>query len=313
LKKINILRSFIVGIKQKKANRRIEALPILNEEYDVAVSYMMSSVDVTKYVADKINAKYKFAWMHNELKKHKKCFTEYKDDYLKFDKIFTVSNTMRDAVAARYPNFADRVETFYNVYDNNSIIRRADEFIPTEYDYSVTRILSVGRLHKQKGFDIAIKVAKRLKSAGYKFHWYIVGQGDLQAELQKQIEALNVDDVISLLGLRLNPYPYMKHCDIYCQPSRWEGCCTTTAEAKALCKPILTTDISGASELFKNGYSGIICDISERAVYESLKHLLDDTQLREKLTQNLQNESLGENPHLKKWNEFLATEVYPYD
>ena len=138
-------------------------------------------------------------------------------------------------------------------------------------------ILSVGRLVEQKGYERAIDVFYRLKQEGYKFKWYIIGDGILKKGIQKKINELELNKNICLLGIKDNPYPYIRQCNLFFLPSLYEGFPTVTIEAKVLEKPVLSTEVSGIKEQIINGETGIIVDNNQLSIYFELKSILKNT------------------------------------
>lgn len=152
-------------------------------------------------------------------------------------------------------------------------------------------LLSIGRLDPQKGFDLGIKVAENLYTAGYPIKYYIIGDGWCRSQLEMQIaQSKAAENCVTLLGKQLNPYPYIKACDIYFQPSRHEGFGIAVAEARAFCKPIVVTDFAGAREQLKDGQTGLIvpCDID--AMTTAVRTLLDNGDLMDTFKTNLSDE-----------------------
>lgn len=120
-----------------------------------------------------------------------------------------------------------------------------DEVVPFR---DVFNIVTVGRLTEQKGYDIAVKAANILKKKKIDFAWYAIGGGRDEEKLKKLVEEYHLENQFVFLGRKDNPYPYMKHCDLYVQPSRHEGYVITLVEARALCLPIVSSDIPSARE-----------------------------------------------------------------
>ncbi len=97
----------------------------------------------------------------------------------------------------------------------------------------------------------------------------------------------------------------MKHCLLYVQTSLYEGLCTTTLEAKILQKPVVTTNVAGASDQFDNYENGIITeDLSPENVYKAIKYLLDNPKVREKFSERNENTS-GNEEELNKLYDFI--------
>ncbi|WP_346868668.1 glycosyltransferase [Clostridium sp. UBA5119] len=147
--------------------------------------------------------------------------------------------------------------------------------------------MTVGRLSKEKGQDLAIRVLYKLKKQGYKVKWYCIGEGKDRDEYEKLIENLNLRDDFILLGETLNPYPYIKTSDIYVQPSRHEGYCITIAEAKCLNKPIVTTNFIVANEQIEDGQNGLIVECNVDKICDKIKFLIDNPQVSENFSKAL--------------------------
>ena len=152
------------------------------------------------------------------------------------------------------------------------------------------------------------KTARILLDAGYNIHWYLVGDGELREEIEEAIQKYNVQSHVILLGSKMNPYPYIKNCDIYVQPSFSEGYCTTTVEAKILCKPIVTTDAPGMREQFINGENGLIVDsMTPEALAKGIKMLLAHPEVMEKFQDALKKESYDNSKELRKLYDFMES------
>lgn len=194
---------------------------------------------LTGYMAEKIKAKKKATWLHDEDFVWFRNVKKYAD---KFDRIFAASEAVKNSFIQRFPELKEKTEVFYNAIDTNLIIEKSlcpcDERLTGNFI-----ILTVGRLHNQKGYDIAIKTARLLKAAGVPFKWYAIGAGKEKEKLEKLIEKCGVKDCFFLLGRRDNPYVYMRQCDLYVQPSRHEGYVITLVEARTLGLPIVASDI----------------------------------------------------------------------
>lgn len=130
----------------------------------------------------------------------------------------------------------------------------------------------------------------------------------MRSEVEAEIERYDVADRVILLGTKINPYPYIKNCDIYVQPSFTEGYCTTTVEAKVLCKPIVTTDAPGMREQFVSGENGLIVDaMTPEALAEGIRQLLDHPEMCEKFTNALKNESFDNAKEMQKLYDFIES------
>ena len=254
-------------------------LPNLSDQYDYAVCYHMHSPLALQYVEKKIQSKKKYVWIHNDF-----LTTGFQANRLSkilnsFDLFIGVSRRIVDEFVELCPQYADRTKIIYNIVDVEEIRRKAE-------DYSVVieksflgnenlKILSIGRLVKQKGFDLAIRAADYLKKQGYNFTWYIIGTGKEEETLKEQIKFFDLETNFVLLGGKDNPYPYIKLSDVYIQPSRHEGYPISILEAKALSKFVVCTNFAGADEIIQDGEDGIITlDLSPESIAEGIIRLM---------------------------------------
>lgn len=234
------------------------------ELYDYAVCYHMHSPIILKYVAEKIKAKKKYVWIHNDFVTTGFPITQY-DSWLKeYHAVFGVSERLTSEFQELCPACCNRAFTLHNIVDKEDILSKAQDTSLLDQDFAQDkkfRIVTVGRFVEQKGFDLAIQAASILKEQGIDFTWYAIGYGKDENLMKSLINECNVKDCFIILGRKDNPYPYMKMSDLYVQPSRHEGFGITVAEAKVLRRIIICTDFAGASEQLENNQTGIIVDV----------------------------------------------------
>ena len=266
----------------------MKTMPNMEKEYDIALAYWGDRTMF--YMIDKVKAKKKIAWLHFDYGKPPREDALYEMYFRACDRVITVSSEIENSLKKALPSIADKVMTVENVIDSQEILRAAEESADFADDFSGIRILSVGRICEQKGYDLAAPAIARLVSEGYSIKWYIIGKGSAEEEkwLAEKICACGAENAISILGIRKNPYPYIKGADIYMQPSRHEGKPIAVEEAKILCKPILVTDYTSAQEQLDGGKLGIIKEISEEGIYRGLKELLDNPNVKKELSLSLQ-------------------------
>lgn len=263
--------------------------PIINKTYDIAVAYAGPMEFISYFVLEKIIAKQKIQWIHFDVTKidfnEKYALKLYK----KFNKIYVSSNEGKTKLVSSLPTLSNKVESFINIVSKDLVVNLATNEKGFQDNYEGIRILTVGRLSKEKGQDLAIKVLAKLKDAGYKVRWYCIGEGNARNEYQELIEKLELENDFILLGAMTNPYPYMKDCDIYIQPSRHEGYCITLAEAKCFNNPIISTNFTGAREQLTHLKNGIIIDFDKNQMFEAIKLIMENEKLKIKLKTNLTN------------------------
>lgn len=254
---------------------------VLPEEYDLAVSYLEGGA--AYFVADHVKAAKKAAFIHVDYEKAGYTRALDKDCYLAFDKIFTVSDEVREAFLKAYPELPDKTEVFHNILNKEEIVRRAEEGEGFTDGFTGMRLLSVGRLTAQKAFEVSVDSMKRLKDAGKNVRWYVLGEGDQRKKLQEQIDALGLTQDFILYGAVNNPYPFMKQADIYVHASRFEGKSIAIQEAQILGKPMVVSDCSGNREQVCHGKDGLMCGLTPDSLAENIMLLLEDEALRGKL------------------------------
>ncbi|MDM0929808.1 glycosyltransferase [Clostridium perfringens] len=255
----------------------------LEEEYDVAIAYAGPMDFITYFVANKIRAKKRVQWIHFDISKigFNKRFAE--NMYSKFDKIFVVSEEGKNKLNLLIPSLSDKTEVFFNIISSTLIKNMAENEEGFNDNYNGIRILTVGRLSREKGQDITISVLEKLIKQGYEVRWYCIGEGNMRKELEDMIKNKNLQDNYILLGSKRNPYPFMKECDIYVQSSRHEGYCITLAEARCFNNPIITTNFIGANEQIIHEKNGLICECNENEIYKAIKKIIGDKEVIFKL------------------------------
>ena len=159
------VKSKITNIKhgaQLMWTRLDNVIPKFDEEYDVAIAYSQGTP--TYYVAEKVSAKKKLCWVNIDYKfagYNRKFDFEY---YEKFNNIVAVSKVCTDVLKDVFPEFKDKIITIYDIISENLIKDMANEGQGFIDEYKGIRILTIGRLVYQKGYEYAIEAAKYLKN-----------------------------------------------------------------------------------------------------------------------------------------------------
>ena len=249
------------------------------EEYDLAVAYLEGGA--TYFTADHVKARKKAAFVHIDYGNAGYSRRMDQDCYAKFDRIFAVSDEVRANFLRVYPEWEEKTAVFHNIVNRERILGLAD--LPGGFtdSFDGIRLLTVGRLTYQKAYDIAASAMKKIKDAGYRARWYVLGEGDQREALEKQIHALGLERDFKLLGAVDNPYPYYRGCDIYVHATRFEGKSIAVQEAQILGCAIVASDCNGNREQIENGVDGVLCGFSTAGISESIISLIEDRQKRE--------------------------------
>lgn len=233
--------------------RKTKKLPTY---YDVAIAYEGPNEMIDYFIHHKINARKKICWIHFDVCKFG-CPTMSKRLYKFYDKICVVSQEARKNFIKRFPIYEEKTITFYNQISPDDILEKANEKPVFTSDKSI-KITTVGRITEEKGQTLAIESLKILIDKGYNVNWYFVGDGINRNNCENLAKKLGIYEHTFFEGNQLNPYVYMKNCDIYVQPSFHEGFCITLTEALCFDKPIISTDFTGAREQLEQRENAII-------------------------------------------------------
>lgn len=300
---------------RKKQNNNVQAvwkswkrfIPCNKVEYDLAISYVDGFTNY--YTMDKVKAKRKILWVHNE---YEKLTYSSKFDYSYFnnaDAIVTISDRCVESLNRVFPEMKEKIKMLPNLSASQSIKEKAKSGKPAEYDKERTILVSVGRLSEQKGFDMAVKAARIMKDRGFNFCWYILGQGNMQEYLERQISVLDIGECFKLLGTRSNPYPYIYYSTLFIQPSRYEGKSIVLDEAKILEKPIVVTRYDTVYDSITDDVNGTIVEFDENKLADKIIELAKDTKKQEQFMQALSEENSKCESEIKRYIELFSEGV----
>lgn len=250
-------------------------------EYDLAVSYIQSYT--AKFVDENVKAKRKVMFYHGSTDE----FHEVNEKASQhFEQIYCVSKGAQKAVQGFYPQYADKIDCLENYVDAESVRQKANEFVPN-YPKDKLILCSCGRITPVKGYDLAVGAAEILKKSGLDFKWYFVGDGADRLKIELLISEKQLDDYFEITGLQDNPYPYIKNCDIYVQPSYEEAHPLSIIEAQILGKPIISTATVGGQSIINDGENGVIADMNSESIAQKISLIYQDKALQKTIQNNL--------------------------
>lgn len=253
--------------------------------YDVAISYLEGPTNrILSGCGDPCTKR--VAWIHTAMDTDKvfsvgfRSTKEAAQRYSGFDRVIAVSRKVKDCFLGHF-DAPPIVDVLYNTNETEQI--REKSMLPvddTRFPKDGITVCSVGKLIRIKGFDRLLNVHKRLLSEGYDHKICILGIGEEQKALEREIAQYGVQDSFLLLGYQDNPYKYVSKCDLYVCSSVREGFSTAVTEALVVGTPVVSTDCSGAKELLgENNEYGIVVDNSEEGIYQGMKKMLSDPAL----------------------------------
>lgn len=247
----------------------------------------------------------KILWIHNILYKRKYGADSFRErvsvwlnkkqlkivqrSYDNFDTVVCVSDAAKNAYLdvlhdGRIPNQDIRI--IYNAIDFSELKAKAKEPI-TDLPQGQTNFILITRTSPEKRTDRLINAASRLKSEGYNFHVYIIGEG-MNSEVMKEIVSDSaLSDTVTLMGRTENPYPYILQCKWSLCVSERESFSLSLLESMALNTPVITTDCGGPRDIVDGGKYGLLVENNGEGVYEGMKMVLDDPSLSVKYSRDL--------------------------
>lgn len=276
-------------------------------EYDLAISFLTPH----NIVADKVKAKKKAAWIHTDYSKIDVDAELELSVWSKFDHVVSISDQVTENFLGVFPSLKDKIVRIDNILSPKFVRERAEQ-IPLDVvnkempkEDGVTNLLSVGRFCYAKNYDNVPDICRRIIESGVNVRWYLIGYGGDEPLIRSKIVEAGMEDHVIILGKKSNPYPYIKACDIYVQPSRFEGNSVTVREAQILCKPVMVTDYSTAKNQIKDGLDGVIVPMDNYECAIGLAGLVRDRSRSVKIVDFLSKNDFGNLKEVEQINSLL--------
>ena len=280
-------------------------LPDLNYlgEYDLAVSFLAPHDIVLR----KIRTKKKVCWIHTD---YASIDVDRRLEYPVwngYDKVVSISDKVTQNFCQIFPELKDKIVKIEPILSTRLIEARSREFVPTDMTKRKNEFvfLSVGRYCYAKNFESIPEICREIHKKGINLRWYIIGYGGSDDYIRREIKRNKMEDFVILLGKKENPYPYIKMCDWYVQPSRFEGNSLTVKEAQILCKPVIIVDYPTASSQIQNRVDGWIVDSSPGKMADQISDCLLDGSTKEEITRFLEYRRNIHSDALSQFNVLL--------
>ncbi len=256
--------------------------PICPEtEYDLAISFLTPHY----FVARKVKAKKKIAWIHTDYTVVPVDVPSETAMWGAYDHIVSISDAVTAGFATVFPDLRNKLVKIENILPAPWIRAQAEEPVPEDMSGGGLRLLSIGRCCTAKNFDSVPEICKQLLVQGMRVKWYLVGFGPDEALIREKIAQTHMEQSVILLGKKENPYPYLKACDLYVQPSRYEGKCVAVREAQMLGKPVVITRYATSASQLEDGVDGVIVPMDPAGCAAGIAALLKDPQRMQKLSE----------------------------
>lgn len=266
--------------------------------YDLAISFLTPHY----FVAEKVKAKCKAAWIHTDYSYIAVDTASEEKMWDQYNYVISISDAVTDSFCRKFPNLKKKIVKIENINSPEFIRQQAQEFdvLAEMPEDGYIKLLSVGRFCEAKNFDNVPDICRRIIESGLNVKWYLIGFGNDEALIRTRIEEACMEDRVIILGKKSNPYPYIAACDLYVQPSRFEGKAVTVTEAQILAKPVVITSYETSLGQLRDGYDGIIVPMSNGECAQGIVSILRDLALRTELVSNMRNTEYSNMHEIKK-------------
>lgn len=273
-------------------------------EYDLAISFLQPH----NIVLNKVKAKKRIAWIHTDYSVVHFNAEKELPVWSKFDYIASISPDCTKAFLTAFPTLEDKIVEIENILSPSFVRRQAELLdVSDEIPDNGVRLLSIGRFCHAKNYDNVPDITRRiLDASGYTdLRWYLIGFGGSEALIREKIAEAGMQEHVIILGKKENPYPYIKACDIYVQPSRYEGKSVTVREAQMLYKPVVITNYTTASSQIKDGKDGVIVPMDNEGCARGIAELIKNKELQQSIKDYLQTHDYGNEREVEKIYKLL--------
>lgn len=288
------------SIFQYVANAVEDTLPSLEYlgEYDLAISFLQPH----NIVLNKVKAKKKICWIHTDYSTIHVNHDLELPIWNAFDYVASISDECTKTFLQTFPELKDKIVLIENILSPLFVRQQAElEDVSNEMpdESGVVKILTIGRFSPPKKIEGIPHICAEMERLGVEFKWYIIGYGP-DTEIQEALDKYNMRHRMILLGKKTNPYPYIKACDIYAQPSIYEGKSVTVREAQMLYKPVVITDYPTAKSQITSGVDGVIVPLDEIDTAKGIVEFIRNKKLREQIVEYLRTHDFGNEKEVDK-------------
>ena len=296
------------AIFQYVANCTTPFLPSINENwtYDLAISFLTPH----NIVRDKVKAQQKWAWIHTDYSFIGINTRRELPVWEAFDRIISISESVSKGFLSKFPSLKCKLMVMENILSETFIREQAELPFDTSFlqafegregqtEHPIL-LCTVGRFSYPKAIDRAVYICRQLVQQSIDVCWYVVGYGGDGLLIRKAIAETGMEKHFVLVGKQINPYPYIKACDIYVQPSRYEGKAVTVREAQILGKSVAITRFPTSSSQLEEGVDGIIIPNNAEGAAEGLAQFIADKQQQEAIKEQLRIRHYGNEKEVDK-------------
>lgn len=282
-------------------------LPKINPdvEYDLAVSFL-----TPHFIAlNNVRAKKKIGWIHTDYTRITIDVAAEEKMWRQLDYIASISEEVGERFCEVFPSLRAKIVQIENILNSGFIRRRADESaVRLCKEDGAVKLLTIGRYCPPKRMEIIPELCRRVRESGVDARWYVIGYGSAEIEetVRENIKKEGMTDYVVLLGKKENPYPYIKSCDVYVQPSKFEGKSITVREAQIMCKPVVISNYPTAASQVTDGVDGVIMPLDVEEGTKVMAGFLKDETARERMAHYLSAHDYGNAEEIEKIYNLLG-------
>lgn len=267
-------------------------------EYDLAISFLQPH----NIVLNKVRAKKRIAWIHTDYSTIHINVEKELPVWSAFDHIASISPDCTRSFLKTFPSLEPKIVEIENILSTAFVREQAGQMdVEHELPSSGIKLLTIGRYCHQKNFDNVPDIARRIIKSGITdLRWYIIGFGPDEDLIKQKIAEAGMEEHVILLGKKENPYPYIKACDIYVQPSRYEGKSVTVREAQVLCKPVIITNYATAKSQVQDGIDGVIVPMDNEGCARGIVDAIKNSELLNSISSYLSTHDYGNEKEVEK-------------
>ena len=270
--------------------------------YDLAISFLTPH----NFVLEHVSAKKKICWIHTDYTHIDVNAALELPVWSGYDHVISISEDVTKTFLQVFPSLKDKIIEIENILSPDYVRQRSglitSEEIQKEMpvDCDCLNLLTIGRFSEAKKLEEIPAICRGIVEAGVNVRWYIIGYGGSDEYIRREIEREGMHERVFLLGKKSNPYPYIKACDWYIQPSRYEGKSVVVREAQMLCKPVIVTNYPTAPSQIRHGVDGMIVPMDIPSCVAKMVETLKDNSLRASIVEYLESHDYGNMSEVEK-------------
>ena len=279
---------------------------ITDESFDLIIDY--NGQQDLYYMVDKLNGKQKITFFHSDYRKWRYYEKADRKYFGKVDGVYTISEECVSALKEVFPEYTDKFHLMENISSPSLINKLADALIEPaltkqQHDFIIA---SLGYVSIGKGSELAVQVAKKLKEVGISFEWWFIGGVTNDWDYQGFVKKNGLEDNVKFLGVKANPYPYLKRADLYVHLSKFEGKSIALDEVKVLCKPVVVTNFSTVHDQFEDRVNASICEMTVEDATDKVTELIHNASLRQSYIDYLKQHIVDNSNEIEKIYSLLS-------